>query len=164
MSEDSFVKAVRTLEFDKIRDELASLCLTEASKEMARNLMPSDVPVVVKQTLDETTDAKAMQRIKGMPSFSGIINVRDSMEKAEKGATLTTEELLGIGRALQAARSVKDYGNTDHGEENSLTQYFNSIRPVESLERHISKCIISVDMISDEASEKLYDIRRHIRH
>ena len=164
MSEDSFVKAVKTLEFDKIRAELASLCLTAASKEMAENLMPSDVPIVVQQTLDETTDAKAMQRIKGMPSFSGIINVRDSIEKAEKGATLTTEELLGIGRALQAARSVKEYGNTEHGEENSLTQYFNSIKPVESLERHISKCIVSVDVISDEASEKLYDIRRHMRH
>lgn len=164
MSEDSFVKAVKTLEFDKIRAELASLCLTADSKEMAENLMPSDVPIVVQQTLDETTDAKAMQRIKGMPSFSGIINVRDSIEKAEKGATLTTEELLGIGRALQAARSVKEYGNTEHGEENSLTQYFNSIKPVESLERHISKCIVSVDVISDEASEKLYDIRRHMRH
>ncbi|MCR5456478.1 MAG: endonuclease MutS2 [Clostridiales bacterium] len=164
MSEDKFVRAVKTLEFDKIRTELASLCLTSASKEMAEQLMPSNIPIVVKQTLDETTDAKAMQRIKGMPSFSGIVNVRDSMDKAEKGATLTTEELLGIGRALQAARSVKEYGNTEHGEENSLTQYFNSIKPVESLERHISKCIVSVDVISDEASEKLYDIRRHMRH
>ncbi len=164
MDEDRFIKAVKTLEFDKIREELASLCPTSASKEMAESLMPSNIRLVVEQTLKETTDAKAMQRIKGMPSFSGIINVKDSMEKAEKGATLTTEELLGIGRALQAAKSVKEYGNTSHGEENSLTQYFDGIQPVDSLESHIRKCIISVDMISDEASEKLYDIRRHIRH
>lgn len=164
MSEDRFVKAVKTLEFDKIRAELASVCLTAGSKEMAENLMPSNIPTIVRQTLSETTDAKAMQRIKGMPSFSGIINVKDTIEKAEKGAVLNTEELLGIGRALQAAKSVKEYGNTSHSEENSLTQYFNSIHPVEPLENHIKKCIISVDMISDEASEKLYDIRRHIRH
>ncbi len=95
MSEDRFVKAAKTLEFDKIRAELASVCLTAGSKEMAENLMPSNIPTIVRQTLNETTDAKAMQRIKGMPSFSGIINVKDTIEKAEKGAVRNTEELLG---------------------------------------------------------------------
>ena len=51
----NFEKAVFTLEFDKIRERLASLARTEASKTALQQITPSTDPVVIKRLTEETT-------------------------------------------------------------------------------------------------------------
>lgn len=163
MKHNNFEKAIVTLEFDKIRQMLCDVAPTAGAKSMALSLMPSASAAEVRTLLAETDAAKAMQALKGMPPFYGIADVTDSLERADKGAVLSTRELLDIGSVLRAARGLRDYANLSHSEENALTEYFSRLVPNKYLEEKISRCIQSEDMISDAASEKLADIRRHIR-
>ena len=163
MKNNNFEKAIKTLEFDKIRQMLYEVAPTAGAKEMALSLMPSASAAEVRTLLAETDAAKAMQALKGMPPFYGIADVTDSLERADKGAVLSTRELLDIGSVLRAARALRDYANLSHSEETALTEYFSRLVPNKYLEEKISRCIQSEDMISDAASEKLADIRRHIR-
>ena len=163
MKHNNFEKAIVTLEFDKIRQMLCDVAPTAGAKSMALSLMPSASAAEVRTLLAETDAAKAMQALKGMPPFYGIADVTDSLERADKGAVLSTRERLDIGSVLRAARGLRDYANLSHSEENALTEYFSRLVPNKYLEEKISRCIQSEDMISDAASEKLADIRRHIR-
>ena len=163
MKRNNFEKAIVTLEFDKIRQMLCDVAPTAGAKSMALSLMPSASAAEVRTLLAETDAAKAMQALKGMPPFYGIADVTDSLERADKGAVLSTRELLDIGSVLRAARGLREYANLSHSEENALTEYFSRLVPNKYLEEKISVCIQSEDMISDAASEKLADIRRHIR-
>ena len=163
MKKNNFEKAIKTLEFDKIRQMLSDVAPTEGSKAMAAELMPSESIAEVRTLLAETDAAKAMQSLKGMPPFYGIADVTDSLERADKGAVLSTRELLDICSVLRAARGLREYANLSHSEETALTEYFTRLTPNKYLEEKISRCIQSEDMISDAASEKLADIRRHIR-
>ena len=160
----NFERAIITLEFDKIREILASVCPTEGAKALAREVRPSRAIGTVRRMLAETDAAKNMQITKGMPPFSGIADVTGFVERADKGAVLLPGEILAIGRTLSAARATKEYRNEDHSAETALDEYFAHLVPNKKLEEKISRCIASEDMIADTASDKLYDIRRKMRN
>ena len=160
----NFERAIVTLEFDKIREMLASVCPTEGAKALARNLRPSRGIGTVRRMLEQTDAAKAMQITKGMPPLSGLVDVTSMAERADKGAVLLPGEILSVGRTLSAARAVKEYRNEDHTAQSVLDEYFQNLSPNKKLEEKISRCIASEDMIADTASDKLYEIRRKMRH
>ena len=154
----SIEKAIKTLEFDKIRDRLAELCPTEGSKEIARALSPSKGLNTVRRILAETDAACELEMKKGLPSFYGVRDITDIVNRADKGAVLGCGEILGVLNVLKAARSLREYGTTD--EPNALTEYFERLTSFPKLEAKIEKCVQSEEGLYDTASDELYDIRR----
>lgn len=156
-------KSIKILEFDKILDLLASLCQTSGAKKRALALTPSSNPDTVKKRLSRTSDAKHMADIKGSPSFSGTPDILDAIERAEKNSVLSPREILDVASVLRTSRSLLEYIHTDALERCGLTELFEAIVPNKPLEDRIYRAIISEDMIADEASPALADIRRKIR-
>lgn len=156
-------KTLTILEFDKIRAMLADCAMTEGAKSLARTLRPSDDEVEVKRRLERTTDARRLCDVKGMPPFGSVKDVSDSCERAVKGAMLNTRELLEVARLLRAARMLLDYSRSNQLFDTSLDVIFERLLPNRSLEERISRSILSEDMIADEASRELAEIRRKIR-
>ncbi|MCQ2435530.1 MAG: endonuclease MutS2 [Clostridia bacterium] len=156
----NFDKAIRILEFDKVREMLAQSCPTEGARALALALTPSRSAQIVRRMLTETTDAKNMQTVKGMPPFYGVRDVTDCVDRADKGSVLTPGEILSVRSVFSAARALSDYANTAHSDPTSLDEYFGRLEPNRRLEDKIEKCIRSEDSLNDTASDKLYDIRR----
>ncbi len=156
-------KTLTTLEFDKIRARLASIALTDGAKAAAAKLRPSDDIVQIRYRLSRTTDARRLAMIKGMPPFSGVQDVGDSLERAVKGATLSTRELLDIASLLRCTRMLVDYSRGERDFETVLDEVFDRLLPNRTLEERIMRSIIAEDMIADEASPALSEIRRKIR-
>ena len=157
-------KSLTTLEFDKIIDMLVECASTSGAKSRARSLTPtSDYDVVVERQT-KTDDAKRLINAKGYPSFSAEESVVPSAERAYKGAILAPRELMNIASMLRSARMMLDYISADKPFETSLDAIFNRLMPNRTLEEKISRAIISEDLIADEASPALADIRRKIRN
>ena len=156
-------KTLRSLEFDKIREMLATHAPTEGSKSAARMLQPSsDIETVLKRQR-RTTDAKRLCDAKGMPSFGMVKDVSESCERADKGAVLNPSELLAVAGVLRTSRSLIDYCHGNHLFDTVLDEIFDRLMPNRTLEEKISRSIISEELIADEASETLANIRRQIR-
>lgn len=157
-------KSLTTLEFDKIVDMLVECAATSGAKSRARSLTPtSDYDTVVdRQT--KTDDAKRLINAKGYPSFSADEGVVSSADRAYKGAILSPRELLNIASMLRSARMMLDYISADKPFETSLDVIFNRLMPNRTLEDRITRSILSEDLIADEASPALADIRRKIRN
>lgn len=157
-------KSLTTLEFDKIVDMLVECAATSGAKSRARSLTPtSDYDTVVdRQT--KTDDAKRLINAKGYPSFSADEGVVSSADRAYKGAILSPRELLNIASMLRSARMMLDYISADKPFETSLDIIFNRLMPNRTLEDRITRSILSEDLIADEASPALADIRRKIRN
>ncbi len=156
-------KTLHSLEFDKICDLLAAYAPTDGSKTMARMLMPSSDIDTVLLKLRRTTDAKRLCDAKGMPSFGAVRDVSESCERADKGATLTPGELLSIASVLRTSRSLIDYCHGNHLFDTVLDEIFDRLLPNRTLEEKITRSIISDELIADEASDTLANIRRQIR-
>lgn len=156
-------KTLTTLEFDKICAMLADCAPTEGAKAMALRLMPSGDTVEVLRRLHRTTDARRLCDAKGMPPFGTVRDVSAACERAAKGAMLSTRELLEIGRVLRSARGLVDYLQNNKPFDTSLDEMFGRLLPNRFLEERITRSILSEDMIADEASRELAEIRRKIR-
>lgn len=156
-------KTIHSLEFDKICELLASFAPTDGSKTMAKMLMPSEDIDTVLLRQRRTTDAKRLCDAKGMPSFGMVKDVSESCERADKGATLTPGELLAVASVLRTSRSLMDYCHGNHLFDTVLDEIFDRLLPNRTLEEKITRSIISEELIADEASDTLANIRRQIR-
>ncbi len=157
-------KALSILEFNKIIDMLCELCPTEGAKQLARRLTPASDEDKVRRLLMQTGEAKKLSGIKGMPSFGNVIDIRESVDRAEKSASLSPLELLSVANVLRTARGLIDYIKGERNFQVSIEEIFERLIPVRTLEEKIYRAIISEDMIADEASPELADIRRKIRN
>ena len=156
-------KNLYTLEFNKIRELLAKKALTEGAREMALALHPSDDEDKVRLLQRRTADAKRLAGQKGNPSFGSVKDVTGALERADKGATLTTRELLDCANVLRTARGLLEYIKSDRKFDTSLDEIFLRLSVHKQIEDAVYKAIISEDMIADEASAKLSEIRHKIR-
>ena len=156
-------KTLRTLEFDKIREMLAEHAMTEGAGGLCRSLMPSDRIEEINARQRKTADAVRLIGVKGTPSFGEIKDISDACERALKGATLTPRELLDVADLLRVCRRLLDYIRANRLFETSLDEIFERLIPNKQLEDKITRAIISEEMIADEASPALADIRRKIR-
>jgi DNA mismatch repair protein MutS2 len=156
-------KSLDTLEYNKITEMLASVAPTDGAAARARTLVPTDDYDVVNQRQLHTDDAKRLISAKGHPHFSAPEGVVPSAERAYKGAVLSPKELLDIASLLYSSRMLLDYIKNDKLFETSIDEIFSRLLPQRTLEDRIRKSIISEDIIADEASPALSEIRRKIK-
>ena len=157
-------KAMRILEFDKIKSMLAAYAMTVGAKRRALSLTPTSNPIQALRRQELTQNAKDIACIKGAPSFNNFPEILDSVEKAEKNSILSPREILDIGSSLHTTRSLIEFIHTDSISKSSLTEIFDLLVPNQRLEQSIFKAIIGEDLIADDASPRLADIRRKIRY
>lgn len=157
-------KSIRILEFDKILNMLSSYAQTEGAKKRALSLTPSANEDTVIRRQELTDNAKTMSGIKGAPSFNSLPEILDTVEKAEKNSILSPREILDVASVLRTSRSLIEYIHTDAIKPCILSEIFERIVPNKPLEDKIYKAIISEDLIADDASPALADIRRKIRY
>ncbi len=156
-------KTLKTLEFDRIREMLADCALTEGAKALAMLLEPSDDADVILRKQRYTSDARGLMDIKGMPPFGDVHDMGDICERAEKGSALSPRELLSVAGILRSSRMLLDYIRNNKTKDTSLDDIFERLMPSKPIEDRITRAIISEDMIADEASPALGDIRRKMR-
>lgn len=159
-----FDRAMTALEYDKICSQLADCAHTDGAKGLALRLRPSDDPAVVRRTQRETSDAKKLIGLKGSPAFSDIQDISSALERADRGASLSMRELLDIAAVWHTARTLLNYYNTDRSSEAmTIDVYFERLVENRRAESRISRSIVSEEMMADEASPALADIRRKKR-
>ena len=84
-------------------------------------------------------------------------------DRADRGAVLSMRELLDIAAIWHTARTLRDYYTADREYETSIGVYFSRLEENRSAESRITRAILSEDMMADEASPALADIRRKTR-
>ncbi len=156
-------KSLKTLELPAVLELLAAEAVSESAREAARLLRPSGDRAEAERRLNETSAAAALMVVKGSPSFSGVKDVRASLQRADMGGVLNTRELLDVAGVLQAARAVRGYGTTDRKEATCIDALFSALQANRFLEDKITGSIVGEDEIADAASSELASIRRLIR-
>ena len=160
---DLFDKSIRTLELPRVLQLLSDQAVSAEAKARALRVRPETEPEEVLRLLDQTDAARAMIGLHGSPSFSGVKPVAEALDRADRGGSLNTRELLTIASLLTAARRAKEYFNDEAAEKTAIDHLFLSLHGNRFLEEKIKRCIVDEDTIADAASTELADIRRHMR-
>lgn len=163
----NYTKAITTLEFDKILKILSECAATDGARAEALCLAPENDAFIIRKRLSQTSEAKNMIAEKGTPSFGHVVDICAAADRAEKGSVLSTRELLDTAEIFHTARSLFDYykSGSKTGEErmSSLKEHFEMLHIDKGYEDKLRRIIIAEDMIADDASPALSDIRRKIK-
>ena len=171
-------RSLRILEFTKILSMVNEYAASPMAKRRIDRMKPQRDIDVIRKLQEETNDALNRLNRHGNISFSGLRDIGASIKRLEVQGTLTSQELLDIAAVLQVAKAVKQYGNGSDLTEalasrnqepvsqttnDSLTERFNMLLPLEHIASEITRCILSENEYADDASSGLKNIRREIR-
>ena len=161
---EQFEKSIRTLELPRVLQLLSEQAVSAEGKARCLRIRPETEAEEALRLLDQTDAARAMIGLRGSPSFSGVKPVAEALDRADRGGSLNTRELLSIADLLTAARRAKEYfSGDDRTEKTAIDHLFLSLHGNRFLEETIKRCIPDEDTIADAASPDLADIRRHMR-
>lgn len=148
-----------TLEFDKILNMLANEAGSQKGKELCLELKPSIFLFEVNEMLNQTKTAFSLISKFGMPCFSSLEDIEESVSRAQAGGMLNTKELIKISKTLNTFKALKNW-KKQYSDKTVIDNFFEAIIPNKQLEEKINRCIISENEIADRASQQLYSIRR----
>ena len=158
-------KALNSLEYYKIIEQLVEKASSPMGKELCRNLLPSTDIYEIRRMQTQTRDALTRLFQKGNISFGSVKDIRGSLKRLEIGSSLGISELLSVAGLLENTNRVKAYSRNERGDSlsDSLDGMFSSLEPLTPLSSEIRRCILSQDEISDDASSGLMRVRRGMK-
>lgn len=96
-------REIKVLEFDKIRQSLASLAASPMARQMAAQLTPSDDYGLIEKQQKETSEGRLLF---GKNAFtpSAVEDIELFLSRADKGSLLSGSELASVMSFIKAAR------------------------------------------------------------
>ncbi|WP_157417770.1 MULTISPECIES: endonuclease MutS2 [Bacillus cereus group] len=149
------------LQYNELKDIVKSYCVSGLGKELVNKLEPSTSIKVVRNRLNETTEARAILDAEGHVPFFGISNIASTIQKLEKGMILDPEELVSVSDFLRGCRKIKKFMLDKEFFAPVLASYANSMTEYKSIEEEINFSIKG-NSIDVAASKELKRIRNNI--
>lgn len=149
------------LQYNELKDIVKSYCVSGLGKELLNKLEPSTSIKVVRNRLNETTEARAILDAEGHVPFFGISNIAITIQKLEKGMILDPEELVSVSDFLRGCRKIKKFMLDKEFFAPVLASYANSMTEYKSIEEEINFSIKG-NSIDAAASKELKRIRNNI--
>ena len=158
-------RSLEKLELNKILSAVSEYCSLDSGKALILGCQPSKDLKEVRQRLDFTKECDKLLYNYGINKVENFGNVDNELVRANKGSVLTCAELLDIAALLRSSRNI--YISITKIDDEELVLMRSLVKDIyfdENLERDIVDKIISVDTLSDNASDKLLSIRNRIKN
>ncbi|MFF2793481.1 endonuclease MutS2 [Lysinibacillus xylanilyticus] len=149
------------LQYNELKEIVKSYCVSGLGKQLLDKLMPSPNLAVVKNRLNETTEARAILDAEGHVPFLGVSNIDNTIKKLEKGIILDPSELVSISDFLRGCRKIKKFMLEKEFFAPVLASYANSMSEFKSVEEEINFAI-KANRVGSAASRELKRIRNYI--
>ncbi len=157
-------RTLKTLEYDKVMNLVSGYAILKGTKQRLISATPFKDVESVLVALKKTEEAYKLLFDFGVSGIEFFDEPSDEIERAEKGALLTLSELIRSARLLKAARLIRNaFTSVVSDEIVYLPEIASSLYCDQYLEKEILAKVLSDDKIADNASEKLYQLRRKIK-
>ena len=160
-------RVLKTLEFDKIREIVATYCTSSAGRSMIEELVPVSQFDEVVRLLEEMDEGLSILRVRGNVPMGGISDVRPHAKRAQMGGMLSAFELMEIANTIRASRILRQFIEAIVMDEDIEIPHFiakkDAIPVLTGLEHEINACIDDNGHVVDSASGGLRSIRQGFR-
>ena len=159
------LKSLKAIEYDKIMQNVSSCAVLEKTKEQLCSFVPLTTLCEVEILQKQTEEAYKLLYTYSTGGVYFADDISEQLKRVDIGATLTNGELLKVSQNLKSARIIRTAINSVNDQAITiLPEIANRLYVNLDFENEINEKIISEDEISDNASPKLYSIRKSIRN
>jgi DNA mismatch repair protein MutS2 len=160
-------RALKTLEFNKVREQVANYCTSSIGKSAVEELIPETNYETVVELLEEMDEGLAILRVKNNVPMGGIFDVRPHAKRAQIGGMLSPMELMEISSTIRASRILRNFIEDIEGEGTIQIPHFverkEQLPVLTGLQHEINDCIDENGAVMDSASTTLRSIRQSLR-
>ncbi|MBD2257447.1 endonuclease MutS2 [Pseudanabaena sp. FACHB-2040] len=154
-------ETLELLEWARLCQHLSTFASTKLGATAARQLRIPTTQSESEHLLELTREAYRLDGKTNL-SFSGVQDIGDALERAERQGLLSGEELLAIATTLNGARQLRRM--IDAQEDLPVLQALVAdLRTYPELEQEIHRCIDDRGDVADRASPKLAGIREQLK-
>ena len=153
---------IRKLEFDEVRETLASYCGSSLGKRLARSMTPATKPRQVREWLDQVRELMVVAEEHSLPPLGGIHDIREQVRASAFPAPLEPDALAEVAETLAATANLCAWFETIGDAAPSLQRLSRRVENLSSIAEVISEVIDSRGKVRDYASAKLAAIRSTI--
>lgn len=159
-------KVLQTLEYDKIKQQIARYLVTPRGQQILAQLTPSADMAVIQTGLARTKDALDVWRLKTDLPLPKLSDIGSQLKRLKIGAVLNGKELAAITKVLRAAGRIQRFFEQLAKDEitlQSLDQLAQQLETLPALTKTLLRSLESDGHLTDDASTKLAAVRRSIR-
>jgi DNA mismatch repair protein MutS2 len=156
-------RSLHVLEFDKIRDRLATFASFSLGVERCHDLAPTDDIRLARQWQAETAEGRRLIEEKSDVHLGGVHDLRPQLEQALRGSPLLPVDLNHIRYALQRARSLQRTLSRLSEQFPHVADVAARISVPQNVVEEIGRCVDERGEVLDSASETLSRVRRELR-
>lgn len=158
------LKTLKTLEYDKVLNLVSQYAVLKGTKQRLVSCTPFTNINEVNVALSKTGEAYKLLFDYGVSGVDFFDEPSDEIEKAAKGALLSLFELIRAARLLKSSRIIRNsFTSVVDDSIVFLPEIAASLYCDQYLEKEILAKILSDDKVADNASEKLFQLRRKIK-
>jgi DNA mismatch repair protein MutS2 len=152
------------LEWQRVCHHLSTFAATKLGVIAARKLVLPPSQIISEQLLAETQEAYRLEEQPPGLRFTGIQDIGEALERAQRQGVLSGPELLAIATTLAGARQLRRAIDTFEAEDlPTLTALVTDLRTYPQLEQDIHYCIDDRGEVTDRASPKLASLRERLK-
>lgn len=158
-------KAIETLEFQQIKNQLQHYLVSAAGKRELAELTPVNDRATIQQMLDETTDGADILRLEGGIPLPQLKNIEPQMKRLKVQANLNGTELAQITAVLQASMAIKNFFARMAAKKVQLRTIPDVVDQLTTIPTITKRLVQSIDPdghVNDEASSHLHGVRQLI--
>lgn len=159
-------RILETLEYPKIRTQLAELTITQDGQEQALSLTPSSRRPQVQQWLAETQDGFEIDRLGLNLPLEPTKKINSELKRLHIEAVLNGTELAKIKTVLQNANQLRDFLNDLRQQGANLPSLYRlgqKLVPLPTISQRLEAAIDEQGNILDTASPELKQIRTTLK-
>lgn len=149
------------LQYNELKGIVKSYCVSGLGKNRIDKLKPSTSMKVVKNRLNETTEARAILDAVGNVPFLGVSNIESIIQNLEKGMILDPSDLVSVSDFLRGCRKIKKFMLDKVFFAPVIASYANSMSEFKHVEEEVDFSIKG-NRIDSAASKELRRIRKNI--
>ena len=155
--------ALLKLEFDAIRETLATYCGSSLGKGLARTITPTTSASLVREWLNQVRELTVLTEEGGsLPPMGGITDIREYVRAAAFPAPLEAEALAHVAQTLAATAALREWFADSLDAAPSLSKLESRVSDLSPLAEAIYTAIDPRGEVRDYASAKLGSIRAAI--
>lgn len=154
--------ALSALEWGKITARLSAHASSDPGRCLCAALSPGTDLDAIRASLEENRDGRRMLLQEGALPLEDVKEIGEEVGKAVKGASLSPQELLMIGKTARAGERIRRFFEDRRGRYPRLAHHANGIPPLRDIAEAVEQAIDSAGNVLDRASEALGPLRRHL--
>lgn len=157
LNQNTFV----TLEFSRIKQQIADFAHTNKGKQFILDLQPSLNEKQISRWQNEITEAVEILKIGSSVPIHRLEGIHQMIEQGNKGLYMRPDQLTGLLSFLDHCQKLKRYMKDKGYVAPTISCYADSIEDLTSLEMEIQRCFRH-GQVDDYASKELTRIRKQL--